>query len=622
MRKTITPSLFALLAAVVPATAGAEIVYDFIPTVEKTFFQEIPTWNEETQSTDQIPQTRFDVKFPDEVWWISGASSHCYLLDAEGNRIDWGQNGIERDFSGSSSDYSVFYFGVNGINKYVDTKYTLVIPEGLYGDTEWNNSGNTTGRANPELRYEFNEWELAGKPREDFTVYDLVPTIKGKTVRQIREQGRKIKELLVRVYFPKEAMALNPSLKNLWSIHEVVPEPEPGEETSTPSQLKATLKAEVDKHDPSYINVTVRDLAWDSDVNYIITGMPGCFGTQEWLADDCYSGHACQAFEIACNPKTDALNQITFDFTPTFEPMTFQEYTANDEVVKEVCIHGLFPDEVWWISGVSGTAYVLDKDGNKVDWTPNWSGPASNYSMFYFNVCGFSQYVDADYTLVVPEGVFGDTEWNTSGNTKGRANPEIRIDFNPWKVAGCPRENFTVYDLVPKAIFKDVYEIRDKGRKIKEGLIKFQFPSAMAINSDVEHKWSLWEPVDNPQEGEPDMKYVNNATMTASIDETDNSIVVIKFQGINFSADKNFEISFGKGAFGTVKWAEEDYCEDQANAEFREIFNPVQVVAGIDQITIGNDSESAVYNLQGVRVNTGNLPAGVYISNGRKFVVK
>lgn len=45
---------------------------------------------------------------------------------------------------------------------------------------------------------------------------------------------------------------------------------------------------------------------------------------------------------------------------------------------------------------------------------------------------------------------------------------------------------------------------------------------------------------------------------------------------------------------------------------------------GIDGATVTTVAETAVYNLQGVKVadSTKNLPAGLYIANGRKFIVK
>lgn len=41
---------------------------------------------------------------------------------------------------------------------------------------------------------------------------------------------------------------------------------------------------------------------------------------------------------------------------------------------------------------------------------------------------------------------------------------------------------------------------------------------------------------------------------------------------------------------------------------------------GIDNVSADQATDDAVYNLQGIRVNKDNLPAGVYIINGKKVL--
>lgn len=43
---------------------------------------------------------------------------------------------------------------------------------------------------------------------------------------------------------------------------------------------------------------------------------------------------------------------------------------------------------------------------------------------------------------------------------------------------------------------------------------------------------------------------------------------------------------------------------------------------GITEVKSDVVSSDAVYNLQGVRMNGKNLPAGIYVKNGKKFAVK
>lgn len=52
------------------------------------------------------------------------------------------------------------------------------------------------------------------------------------------------------------------------------------------------------------------------------------------------------------------------------------------------------------------------------------------------------------------------------------------------------------------------------------------------------------------------------------------------------------------------------------------ILRPVGTVDGISNVsTSENDVNAPVYNLAGVRVSGKNLPAGVYVKNGKKFIV-
>ena len=45
--------------------------------------------------------------------------------------------------------------------------------------------------------------------------------------------------------------------------------------------------------------------------------------------------------------------------------------------------------------------------------------------------------------------------------------------------------------------------------------------------------------------------------------------------------------------------------------------------SGIENVSIDNVADDApVYNMQGIKVDASQLPAGVYIRSGRKFIVK
>ena len=47
-----------------------------------------------------------------------------------------------------------------------------------------------------------------------------------------------------------------------------------------------------------------------------------------------------------------------------------------------------------------------------------------------------------------------------------------------------------------------------------------------------------------------------------------------------------------------------------------------QTVTGIDDVKVNTVTDDAYYNMQGQRMNGANLPAGIYIHNGKKLVIK
>ena len=76
----------------------------------------------------------------------------------------------------------------------------------MLGNPTWY-SNNESGRSNPELRYEFNPWKLAGEPREDKTVYDFDPISTSTSLEEVRIQGQKQLELQLALDF-SEAVAI------------------------------------------------------------------------------------------------------------------------------------------------------------------------------------------------------------------------------------------------------------------------------------------------------------------------------------------------------------------------------------------------------------------------------
>ena len=306
-------------------------------------------------------------------------------------------------------------------------------------------------------------------------------------------------------------------------------------------------------------------------------------------------------------------SSITYDFEPQLQTVFFQEVPDPEtgDYISQVRIEVKFDEDVWWVSGFSKQCYLLDSNGVRYDdWTPDFSGPASDYTAFYFVVCGLNKYEDADYTLVIPEGLLGNTPWNSNHDT-GRANPELRYEFNAWKLAGEPRENFTVYDFEPSVLSQEVVEVRDKGKKFLELQLTLEFPEPVAISKNLSNVWNVRDAEGNA---------LSDDLLTARTTEDKPAIVIVGLRGIDFKVSADYTISIWKGGFGTLDWAADDYYSGHSNPPLEYVVNPVQT--GVDDVMISTDSDSRIYNLHGIEVDPSSIGQGIYIRDGKKIVVR
>ena len=302
-----------------------------------------------------------------------------------------------------------------------------------------------------------------------------------------------------------------------------------------------------------------------------------------------------------------------YDFTPTILNEFFQEvYDSKKECdATEVRIDVKFDEDVYWVSGFSAQCYLLDSNNEKYDeWWPDFGGLSDDYSKFYFGVRGLNKYVDANYTLVIPQGLLGNPTWYTN-NESGRSNPELRYEFNPWKLAGEPREDKTVYDFDPISTSTSLEEVRIQGQKQLELQLALDFSEAVAIYSNVNDKWNVRDSEGN---------FLSEAIIRAWVPDENPSQVIVGIRGIDLKTSADYTVSIWQGAFGTLEWAAEDYCGGRSNSPLSYVVNPKSTA--IEEIEINSTTDSPVYNLHGIKIEGTNLQKGIYIRDGKKFVVK
>lgn len=315
---------------------------------------------------------------------------------------------------------------------------------------------------------------------------------------------------------------------------------------------------------------------------------------------------------LAASAAVAQTPEYVYDFVPQVQQTIYQQIYDNelDSLVSQVRIDVKFDEDVWWVSGFSGQCYLLDKEGNKYDgWYPDFSGPASDYSLLYFGVNGLNQYVDADYTLVVPQGLLGNTSWYYDVDG-ARSNPELRYDFNVWKLAGCPREDKTAYDFSPVSDSYSVEEVRINGQRTLELQLSLEFPEAVAIYSEVKNKISVYDGEGN---------YLQEAVVRTFVDEQNPNKAIVGLRGVDLKTANQYTISIWQGAFGTLEWAAEDYCEGQSNPPLK--YDVVSGGSGVEAVeAVG--VRGAMFNLNGMRVDSDRLSKGIYVQDGKKVVVK
>lgn len=356
----------------------------------------------------------------------------------------------------------------------------------------------------------------------------------------------------------------------------------------------------------------------------------GAFGDTEWKSVETHDigrtnpelKYELNVWELAGRPEKG----LSYDFFPMVTGTYFQEPYDNDreEKVSEVRIDVTFPEDVYWVPGFSKQCYVLDKDGNRFDgWWPDFGGLSSDWKAMYFGIRGINKYIDADYTLVIPEALLGNELWKNNAEEGKRTNSEIRFDFNVYKLAGCPREDHTVYDFNPEVGTPEITKIKVGTHKYDAVRIVLTFDDEVAISDKLRDKCNVVDldaVVEDPEPGSFPAQLEYTLTANALEDNPKAVEVIVRGKGINFKEAHNYRLGIWQGAFGTKEWAAEEYCEGRASQPLEIDFSTGE--SGVESILTDGMEEEPIYNLHGVRVNGSELPAGIYVRGGKKVVIK
>lgn len=195
------------------------------------------------------------------------------------------------------------------------------------------------------------------------------------------------------------------------------------------------------------------------------------------------------------------------------------------------------------------------------------------------------------YEVYIPEASFGDELW-LSNPQAGHTNPEISLTYT--LVNAMDRESGVDYTLVPEVTYSPDYKTFTL--KFEEGVKMGSFAFATFANEEAKYsKYALF--TDN-----------GDSTFTVEFDEAP-------------EVSGNYTFMVERGMFGDEEFISSNEESGVANEAVSMV---IEVIAtGIDSVGSGNEAK-AVYNLHGVKVaeSVDNLPAGIYVVDGKKVVVR
>ena len=315
---------------------------------------------------------------------------------------------------------------------------------------------------------------------------------------------------------------------------------------------------------------------------YTVEIPQGAFGDQDWSESGYETGHANKGLTYTYT----IVAPTTYDYPITLDKPN-AAYASLDKFeiwVDDVNIH---PEK--------GTFQVINADTDAVV-AEGVLQDAGYYSPAI--TCVFNTPITeaGNYTVIIPQGAFGDNTWVENNYISGKANAEIRkdyaigvfYDFEPISIT--PENNANVSEISAIEIKTDL-----SWASAKDNLI-----------------W-VYDAEDNA---------VVSGTFTTNMDDYSSLICTFPTPVIELGT---YTVVIPQGTFGDDTYFAQNY--GHANAEIRLTYT-VTIGTGIDGINAGTNNLT-VYSIDGVCVlrnakadDLKNLEKGLYIVNGKKMVIR
>ena len=302
----------------------------------------------------------------------------------------------------------------------------------------------------------------------------------------------------------------------------------------------------------------------------------------------------------------------------------------KDTMISNLTVTLTFPGTyATWAVNSPDYVKVYDKAGEEVTPPKFEMGRLSDagWNVITLNFYGWNQTdPNTDFTVRAAEGIIGDRAWKNDEDVQ-HVNPAFSTSFNVWEVFGKPRSNNTKYDFIPEIPAGERQETRVHGKPQNQIIFTLTFPEdAYLLNDQINTQCVLKGIDEEESEKEPGTmldKWYDTSLIKFAVSKDDPKVVKITIADLNIDRDQQYTFEMPKALIGNKTWSDEDQCEGRAMPKTMFEFNPINMnYVGIAEIANDSAEDAPIYNMQGIRVNAGSLPSGIYVRNGQKVIVR
>lgn len=264
--------------------------------------------------------------------------------------------------------------------------------------------------------------------------------------------------------------------------------------------------------------------------------------------------------------------QATVEYTIAEKPANVvYDITAVEASVNPVADGYEIPIK-WSVPSVSAapdmTPTVTDAEGNVVAQSLDWVFDNMDFSIWGFKVPATAVEAGKEYTLNVPQGMIGDDTANSSNFKDGHLSVPVSIKFTTEAIV-------SVDNLEPAVVTYDfpAPESVEASVALGEFTVTLTYPEDAELNiNDTMYEYP--NVIGDVKVLDPQGVAVELTKLEA---RAINNVLTFTFAGISDVDTKEYTLVMGNGFIGNNEYAESNYTNGQANAEYKYGFTPLRL---------------------------------------------